>query len=444
MSNSDINKGWRKEKAANSLNEVFSSIKVPANASSWKKFMAYVGPGLLVAVGYMDPGNWATDIAGGAQFGYTLLSVILISNLFAIVLQYLSVKLGIVAERDLAQACKDHFHPSVNFILWIFCEIAIAACDLAEVIGSAIALNLLFGIPLSVGVVITVIDVFLILFLQSRGFRYIESIVGGLIFVIFASFLYEIFLSKPDIFPLLEGLIPKKEIITNPSMLYIAIGILGATVMPHNLYLHSSIVQTRDYPRTTEGKKEALKFASLDSSLSLMLAFFINAAILIISAATFHSSGNKDVADINDAYKLLSPLLGTTLASIFFGVALLASGQNSTVTGTLAGQIVMEGFLNIRLKPWVRRLITRLIAIIPALIISILYGERGTADLLVFSQVILSMQLSFAVVPLVMFTGNKAKMGQFVNKPWLKVLAWTISGIIIVLNLYLLKETIFP
>ena len=444
MSNSDINKGWRKEKAANSLNEVFSSIKVPANASSWKKFMAYVGPGLLVAVGYMDPGNWATDIAGGAQFGYTLLSVILISNLFAIVLQYLSVKLGIVAERDLAQACKDHFHPSVNFILWIFCEIAIAACDLAEVIGSAIALNLLFGIPLSVGVIITVIDVFLILFLQSRGFRYIESIVGGLIFVIFASFLYEIFLSKPDIFPLLEGLIPKKEIITNPSMLYIAIGILGATVMPHNLYLHSSIVQTRDYPRTTEGKKEALKFASLDSSLSLMLAFFINAAILIISAATFHTSGNKDVADINDAYKLLSPLLGTTLASIFFGVALLASGQNSTVTGTLAGQIVMEGFLNIRLKPWVRRLITRLIAIIPALIISILYGERGTADLLVFSQVILSMQLSFAVVPLVMFTGNKTKMGQFVNKPWLKVLAWTISGIIIVLNLYLLKETIFP
>ena len=444
MSNSDINKGWRKEKAANSLNEVFSSIKVPANASSWKKFMAYVGPGLLVAVGYMDPGNWATDIAGGAQFGYTLLSVILISNLFAIVLQYLSVKLGIVAERDLAQACKDHFHPSVNFILWIFCEIAIAACDLAEVIGSAIALNLLFGIPLSVGVVITVIDVFLILFLQSRGFRYIESIVGGLIFVIFASFLYEIFLSKPDIIPLLEGLIPKKEIITNPSMLYIAIGILGATVMPHNLYLHSSIVQTRDYPRTTEGKKEALKFASLDSSLSLMLAFFINAAILIISAATFHTSGNKDVADINDAYKLLSPLLGTTLASIFFGVALLASGQNSTVTGTLAGQIVMEGFLNIRLKPWVRRLITRLIAIIPALIISIIYGERGTADLLVFSQVILSMQLSFAVVPLVMFTGNKTKMGQFVNKPWLKVLAWTISGIIIVLNLYLLKETIFP
>ncbi len=444
MNNSDINKGWRKEKSSNSLNEVFSSITVPENASTRKKFLAYIGPGLLVAVGYMDPGNWATDIAGGAQFGYTLLSVILISNLFAIILQHLSVKLGIVAERDLAQACKDHFHPIVNFILWIFCEIAIAACDLAEVIGSAIALNLLFGIPLSVGVVITVIDVFLILFLQSRGFRYIESIVGGLIFVIFASFLYEIILSKPDVFPLLEGLMPKKEIITNPSMLYIAIGILGATVMPHNLYLHSSIVQTRNYPRTTEGKREALKFSTWDSSLSLMLAFFINAAILVISAATFHTSGNKNVADINDAYQLLTPLLGTTLASIFFGIALLASGQNSTLTGTLAGQIVMEGFLNIRLKPWVRRLITRLIAIIPALIISILYGEKGAAELLVFSQVILSMQLSFAVVPLVMFTGSKSKMGEFANKIWLKILAWIISGIIIILNLYLLKETLFP
>jgi manganese transport protein len=426
------------------LERGFFKHSIPENGSFRKKFMAYVGPGLLVAVGYMDPGNWATDIAGGAQFGYTLLSVILISNLFAIVLQHLSVKLGIVAERDLAQACKDHFHPAVNFVLWIFCEIAIAACDLAEVIGSAIALNLLFGIPLSIGVVITIIDVFLILFLQSRGFRYIESIVGGLIFIIFVAFFYEIFLSKPEIFPMLKGLIPQKEIITNPSMLYIAIGILGATVMPHNLYLHSSIVQTRNYPRTNEGKKEALKFASLDSSLSLMLAFVINAAILIISAATFHTSGNKDVADINDAYMLLTPLLGTTLASIFFGIALLASGQNSTLTGTLAGQIVMEGFLNIRLKPWVRRLITRLIAIIPALIVSILYGEKGTAELLVFSQVILSMQLSFAVVPLVMFTGSKAKMGEFANKSWLKIMAWIISAIIIILNLYLLKETIFP
>lgn len=437
------NSGWRKEKSSNSLHEVFASVNIPKDGNFKKKLLAYMGPGLLVAVGYMDPGNWATDIAGGAQFGYTLLSVILISNLFALLLQHLSVKLGVVAERDLAQACKDHFHPAVNFVLWIFCEIAIAACDLAEVIGSAIALNLLFGIPLSWGVVITIIDVFLILFLQSRGFRYIESIVGGLILIIFIAFFYEIYLSQPEIMPLLEGLIPKKEIITNPSMLYIAIGILGATVMPHNLYLHSSIVQTRNYPRTTEGKKEALKFASIDSSLSLMLAFVINAAILIIAASTFHTSGNKDVADINDAYMLLSPLLGTTLASIFFGVALLASGQNSTLTGTLAGQIVMEGFLNIRLKPWVRRLITRTIAIIPALIISIIYGEKGTADLLVFSQVILSMQLSFAVVPLVMFTNSKAKMGQFANRMWLKILAIIISAIIIFLNLYLLKETFF-
>lgn len=437
------NNGWRKEKSSNSLQESFASVHIPKDGSFKKKLLAYMGPGLLIAVGYMDPGNWATDIAGGAQFGYALLSVILISNLFAILLQHLSVKLGVVAERDLAQACKDHFHPAVNFVLWIFCEIAIAACDLAEVIGSAIALNLLFGIPLSWGVVITIIDVFLILFLQSRGFRYIESIVGGLILIIFIAFFYEIYLSQPEIMPLLEGLIPQKEIITNPSMLYIAIGILGATVMPHNLYLHSSIVQTRNYPRTTEGKKEALKFASIDSSLSLMLAFIINAAILIIAASTFHTTGNQDVADINDAYMLLSPLLGTTLAGIFFGIALLASGQNSTLTGTLAGQIVMEGFLNIRLKPWVRRLITRLIAIVPALIISILYGEKGTAELLVFSQVILSMQLSFAVVPLVMFTNSKAKMGEFANKMWMKVLAVIISAIIIFLNLYLLKETFF-
>lgn len=443
MTQFNHNKGWRKEKSSNSLNEVFASIHIPKDGNFNKKLLAYLGPGLLVAVGYMDPGNWATDIAGGAQFGYALLSVVLLSNIFAIILQHLSVKLGVVAERDLAQACKDHFHPVVNFILWIFCEIAIAACDLAEVIGSAIALNLLFGIPLSIGVVITIIDVFIILFLQSRGFRYIESIVGGLIFVIFMAFFYEILLSRPDIFPLLEGLIPNKEIITNPSMLYIAVGILGATVMPHNLYLHSSIVQTRNYPRTIEGKKEALKFASIDSSLSLMLAFLINASILIIAAATFHTTGYKDVADINDAYKLLTPLLGTTLASIFFGIALLAAGQNSTLTGTLAGQIVMEGFLDIKLKPWIRRLITRTIAIIPALIISIMYGQRGTADLLVFSQVILSMQLSFAVVPLVMFTNSKSKMGEFANKMWLKILAIFISIIIISLNLYLLKETFF-
>ena len=439
-----INTGWRREKHSNSLPEVFSSINIPKGAGFWRKLFAFAGPGLMVAVGYMDPGNWATDIAGGAQFGYTLLSVILISNLFAIILQHLSLKLGIVAERDLAQACRDHFNPTTNFILWVFCEIAIAACDLAEVIGSAIALNLLFGIPLTWGIVITVIDVFLILFLQAKGFRIIESIVAGLIFIILGCFAYEIILSKPDFFPILKGLVPQKEVVTNPSMLYIAIGILGATVMPHNLYLHSSIVQTRNYDRTTEGKKEAIKFATIDSSLSLFLAFFINAAILIVAAATFHTSGNKDVADIHDAYKMLTPLLGTTFASIFFAIALLASGQNSTLTGTLAGQIVMEGFLNIRLKPWLRRLITRLIAVIPALIVTILYGEKGTTDLLVLSQVILSMQLSFAVVPLVMFTGSKLKMGEFVNKLWLKILVWMIAIIIIILNLYLLIETILP
>ena len=444
MTSKFLKQGWRKERSSNSLPEVFSSVNVPKNAGFWRKLLAFAGPGLMVAVGYMDPGNWATDIAGGAQFGYTLLSVIFISNLFAIILQHLSLKLGIVAERDLAQACKDHFNPTTNFILWIFCEIAIAACDLAEVIGSAIALNLLFGIPLTWGVAITIVDVFLILFLQAKGFRVIESIVAGLIVVIFGCFAYEIILSKPDIFPILAGIVPQKEIITNPGMLYIGIGILGATVMPHNLYLHSSIVQTRNYERTPAGKKEAIKFATIDSSVALFLAFFINAAILIVAAATFHMTGNKDVADIHDAHKMLTPILGTTFASIFFAVALLASGQNSTLTGTLAGQIVMEGFLNIRLKPWLRRLITRLIAVIPALIVTILYGEKGTTDLLVLSQVILSMQLSFAVIPLVMFTGSKLKMGEFVNKLWLKILVWVIAGIILILNLYLLFQTFFP
>lgn len=441
--NLNLKNAWRRDKTSNSLSEVYSSVKVPQNGSFWRKYLAFAGPGLMVAVGYMDPGNWATDIAGGAQFGYTLLSVILISNIFAMVLQHLSVKLGVVAERDLAQACRDHFSPTTNFILWIFCEIAIAACDLAEVIGSAIALNLLFEIPLTWGIVITTVDVLIILLLQSKGFRWIESIVGGLIFIILACFIYELIISKPAVNELLGGLVPKAEIVQNPAMLYIAIGILGATVMPHNLYLHSSIVQTRDYPRNREGKKEAIKFATLDSTFSLMLAFFINGAILILAAATFHVSGNHDVADIHDAYKLLTPILGASMASIVFAIALLASGQNSTLTGTLAGQIVMEGFLNIKLKPWLRRLITRLIAVIPALIVAILYGEQGTTDLLVLSQVILSMQLSFAVVPLVMFTSDKAKMGEFVNKPFLKICVWIISLIIIILNVYLLYQTFF-
>lgn len=437
-----MNRAWRKDRHQNSLSEVFSSINVPQNAGFWRKFLAFAGPGLMVAVGYMDPGNWATDIAGGAKFGYTLLSVILISNLFAILLQHLAIKLGVVAERDLAQACRDHFKPTTNFILWVLCEIAIAACDLAEVIGSAIALNLLFGIPLTYGIAITGIDVFIILLLQSKGFRWIEAFVAGLIFVIFACFGYEIIASKPEVFPLLKGLLPTQQIVYNPEMLYIAIGILGATVMPHNLYLHSSIVQTRNYERNEQGKKMAIKFATIDSSVSLFLAFFVNAAILIVAAATFHNTGYQDVADIFDAHKLLDPLLGSSLASIFFAVALLASGQNSTLTGTLAGQIVMEGFLNIKLKPWLRRLITRLIAILPALIVAILYGEKGTTNLLVLSQVILSMQLSFAVIPLVMFTNSKQKMGKFANKNFLKIIIWFVTIIILVLNLYLLYTTI--
>ena len=436
-----MTKPWKKINAENSLAESFSSVKVPVEGGFWKKLLAFAGPGLMVAVGYMDPGNWATDIAGGSQFGYTLLSVILLSNIFAIILQHLSLKLGIVAERDLAQACRDHYSPISSFFLWIFAEIAIIACDLAEVIGSAIALNLLFSIPLSVGIVITGIDVLFILMLQSKGFRWLESFIAGLIFVIFACFFYEIIVSKPEIFPILQGLIPQKEIVFNPSMLYIAIGILGATVMPHNLYLHSSIVQTRAYNRDREGKKMAIKFASIDSTISLLFAFFINAAILIVSAATFHTSGHKNVADITDAYQLLSPILGTSLASILFAVALLASGQNSTLTGTLAGQIVMEGFLNIKLKPWLRRLITRLLAILPAFFISIIYGEKAATDLLVLSQVILSMQLSFAVIPLVIFTSDREKMGEFVNKPFLKIISWVISFVIIVLNLYLLYQT---
>lgn len=437
----DNKRPWREENTTPSLSEVFSTISVPKKGSFLKKLLAFAGPGLMIAVGYMDPGNWATDIAGGSKFGYTLLSVILISNIFAMILQHLSLKLGIVAERDLAQACRDHYHPFVSFILWIFCEIAIAACDLAEVIGSAIALNLLFGIPLPWGIAITVLDVLLILMLQAKGFRWIESIVASLIIIISGCFIYEIITSQPAISPMLQGLIPKKEIITNPGMLYIAIGILGATVMPHNLYLHSSIIQTRNYDRTTEGKKEAIKYATIDSTASLLIAFFINSAILILAAASFHSNGLYEIEDIHDAHKMLAPVLGTSLASVVFAIALLASGQNSTLTGTLAGQIVMEGFLNIKLKPWLRRLITRLIAVVPAFFVAIIYGEKGTADLLVLSQVILSMQLSFAVVPLVLFTSDKDKMGNFVNGKFLKWLSWVISLIIIGLNIYLLYQT---
>ncbi|WP_461048500.1 Nramp family divalent metal transporter [Spirosoma arcticum] len=434
-------KGWRQENSANSLAEVHRSVRVPKNVGFFRTLMAYVGPGMMVAVGYMDPGNWATDIAGGAQFGYRLLSVVLISNLFAMLLQHLALKLGIATGRDLAQACRDHFSRPVAFMLWILAEVAIAACDLAEVIGSAIALNLLFGLPLTVGILITALDVLLILYLQNRGFQILERIVASLIFLIFLCFGYELLVSRPDVAGIVGGLLPRAEIVTNPAMLYIAIGILGATVMPHNLYLHSSIVQTRDFDRDDAGRKSAIKFATIDSTVSLFLAFFINAAILILSAAAFHFSGNQQVADITDAHRLLDPVLGVKFAGIFFAVALLASGQNSTLTGTLAGQIVMEGFLNLRIKPWARRLITRLIAIVPAMIVAILYGEKGTSELLVLSQVILSLQLSFAVVPLVAFTSDKLKMGRFVNPGWVRVLSWAVAIIIISLNAYLLWDT---
>lgn len=425
-----------------SLPEAHASVRVPRSAGFFRTLKAYLGPGLMVAVGYMDPGNWATDIAGGAQFGYRLLSVVLISNLFAILLQHLALKLGIATGRDLAQACREHYSRPVSISLWVLAEIAIAATDLAEVIGSAIALNLLFGMPLAVGIVITAVDVLLLLWLQHKGFRMLELVVAGLIFVILACFGYELIASQPDVQAVMGGLVPRLEVVTNPGMLYIAIGILGATVMPHNLYLHSSIVQTRDYPRTETGRATAIKFATIDSTISLLLAFFINASILILAAAAFHFSGNQQVADIADAHRLLDPVLGVGMASVLFAVALLASGQNSTLTGTLAGQIVMEGFLNLRLKPWVRRLITRLIAIIPALVVALLYGERGTSELLVLSQVILSIQLSFAVVPLVQFTSDRLKMGRFVNPFWLKTLAWSVAALIIVLNGYLLVETV--
>jgi manganese transport protein len=434
---------WRLPSGSPSLPEVYQSIEVPSSLGFWRKLLVFAGPGYMVAVGYMDPGNWATDLEAGSRFAYTLLSVIMISNLMAILLQFLALKLGIVTGRDLAQACRDHYRRPTSIFLWILCEIAIAACDLAEVLGSAIAFNLLFSLPLAWGVCLTALDVLAVLYLQQRGFRYIEALVISLIGVIGICFVVEIFLSRPSPLAIVTGFVPSPEILRNPRMLYIAIGILGATVMPHNLYLHSSIVQTRKYRTTHEGMKEAIKFATLDSTIALMFALFINAAILIVSAAAFYHTGYRQVAEIQDAYKLLSPLLGTTFASVLFAVALLCSGQNSTLTGTLAGQIVMEGFLNIRLRPWLRRLITRLIAIIPAIICVILYGESGTTKLIVLSQVILSLQLSFAVFPLVQFTSQKSKMKEFANPFWLKVLAWVVAVSIALLNVWLLAKTVF-
>lgn len=426
-----------------SLPEVHRSIPIPDSKGFWRKMLAYAGPGYLVSVGYMDPGNWATDLAGGAKFGYALLSVVLLSNLMAILLQSLCVRLGVATGRDLAQACRDYFSPRVSFFLWILCEIAISACDLAELVGSAIGLQLLFGIPLVWGVCITALDVIMVLFLQGKGFRYIEALVITIIAIIGGCFIAEMIFAKPDAGGVLLGYVPKIEILQNQGMLYIAVGILGATVMPHNLYLHSSIVQTRAWQETSEKKWEAIKFGTIDSTVALSIALFINSAILILSAATFHFSGYQEVAEIQDAYKLLSPVLGVGAASTIFAFALLASGQNSTLTATLAGQIVMEGFLNFRLRPWLRRLLTRLIAIVPALIVIILFGEGSTTNLLVFSQVILSLQLSFAVIPLVMFTSNRRLMGEFVNPFWLQAVAWLVASVIVALNGWLLLQTIF-
>lgn len=425
-----------------SLQESFQTIPVPQHWPWWRKMLAFAGPGYLVAVGYMDPGNWATDLAGGSGFGYTLLSVILLSNLMAILLQSLAGKLGVATGRDLAQACRDRYSFPVAILLWIICEIAICACDLAEVIGSAIALNLLFNLPLLAGVCITALDVLIIMYFQKLGFRYIEAFVMTLIAVIAFCFWFEIIMSRPDLGAIMKGFIPQAEILSNPEMLYIGIGIIGATVMPHNLYLHSSIVQTRKYADNPEGKKEAIKFITIDSTFALTLAFFINAAILIVAAAVFHKNGHTQVAEIQEAYKLLSPELNVSLASTLFALALLASGQNSTLTGTLAGQIVMEGFLDLRLKPWVRRLLTRGLAIIPAVICVMLYGESGMAKLLIFSQVVLSFQLGFAVIPLVIFTSDRKLMGEFANSSWINILAWMSAALIISLNIKYLFDFI--
>jgi len=437
-------RAWRRETSEASLPEVHRSISVPKTRSSWRKLLAFAGPGALVAVGYMDPGNWATDLQGGAQFGYTLLSVIMISNLVAMFLQYLCVKLGVASGRDLAQACRDHYSKPIVWFLWILAEIAMVSTDLAEVIGSGIALQLLFGIPLVVGCLITGFDVLVILFLQSKGFRYIEAMIIALIATIGICFAAEFVFSKPSLVGMLMGFVPSVDILRNSNMLYTAIGIFGATVMPHNLYMHSSIVQTRNFERTPEGKRDAIKYFSIDVIVALTIALFINAAILILAAAAFHWSGHQDVAQIQDAYKLLSPVLGVTAAGVVFAIGLLASGQQATFTGTLAGQIVMEGFLQFRIAPWLRRLITRLLAIAPAICVIGLYGESRATDLLVFSQVVLSVQLGFAVWPLLRFTGEKVKMGEFVNSRRTQIIGWILTFVIIILNAKVVFDSLAP
>jgi manganese transport protein len=427
-------RGWQRERGEPSLSDMFGSVRTAPSASFWRKLFAFLGPGYLVAVGYMDPGNWATSLAGGSKFGYALLTVALLSNVMAIILQSLCTRLGVGAGRDLAQACRDSFPRYAAIPLWLSAEIAITATDLAEVIGTAIGLNLLFHIPLEIGVIITAADVFLILALQAFGFRWIEAFVITMLGVIAACFAVQIALADPDWGAVLRGLAPSRNLFTNPDMLYLALGILGATVMPHNLYLHSGLVQTRGYGDTLAEKREAISLATIDSTIALCFAFVINASILILAAATFHRAGKTDIAELDQAHSFLAPLLGSTLAPTLFAIALLCCGLNSTITATLSGQIVMEGFLNFRIAPWLRRLVTRMIAIVPAVIVTIWFGEKGTGQLLILSQVVLSLQLPFAVVPLVMFTASGSKMGPYVAPRWLTALAVATAAAIIALN----------
>ena len=436
--------GWHSERKRPTLSEVFRTIAIPPNAPFWRHLLAFFGPGYLVAVGYMDPGNWATDIGGGALYSYRLMSVVLISSLLAVFLQALSAKLGIVTGRDLAQACRDSYSRPVSIFLWLSAEIAIVACDIAEVIGAAIALNLLFRIPMPLGVAITALDVLLVLALQHKGFRWIESLVMTLIATMMVIFAIELMYAHPDWFGVFSGCLPRREIVQNPQMLYISLGILGATVMPHNLYLHSSIVQTRRHGYTLKELRRSVQSAYTDSTVALTLALFVNAAILILAAAAFYKSGHRDVGDIQGAYKLLTPLLGASLATPLFAVALLASGQNSTLTGTMAGQVILEGFTHFQIPPWLRRMISRCIAIVPAFFAVTYFGSKGTGALIIFSQVVLSAQLSFAVVPLMQFTSNKQKMGPFVNGLATKLVGWLMAAAIAGLNIYLIWTTIFP
>jgi manganese transport protein len=442
VGDAQIDAGWKRKRGAPSLAEVFGSVATRPTGSFWRKLLAFLGPGYLVAVGYMDPGNWATSLAGGSKFGYALLFIALTSNLMAVLLQALCARLGIGAGRDLAQACRDAFPRWTSWPLWIITEIAICATDLAEVIGTAIGLNLLFGVPLELGVLITALDVFLILWMQNLGFRYVEAFIVTLLGVIAVCFAIQIALANPEWGAVIRGFAPTTNIVTNPDMLYLAIGIIGATVMPHNLFLHSGVVQTRRFGDSTEEKREAIKLATVDSTIALTFALVINAAILILAAATFNKTGQTEVAELGEVHKLIAPLLGSGMAPTLFAIALLCCGMNSTVTATLSGQIVMEGFIDIRLPPWLRRLTTRAIAIVPAAAVTIWYGEAGTAKLLIFSQVVLGLALPFAIVPLVMFTADRAKMGDFVAPRWVTALAALVAVILIVLNIKLLYDLI--